>query len=97
MQIGESNILDGIMLNDYKCSVNDIEYECVDKGFALNEKVDIVIRPEGLIITDESVSQIKGLVTDVVFKGVHYEMTALVIDENSSIHSLIQSTVSTTR
>ena len=93
--IGESNILDGIMLNDYKCSVNDIEYECVDKGFALNEKVDIVIRPEDLIITDESVSQIKGLVTDVVFKGVHYEI--FVVDDYDGkewmIHSIYNADV----
>ena len=93
--IGESNILDGIMLNDYKCSVNDIEYECVDKGFALNEKVDIVIRPEDLIITDESVSQIKGLVTDVVFKGVHYEI--IVVDDYDGkewmIHSIYNADV----
>ncbi|MGB5822916.1 MAG: spermidine/putrescine ABC transporter ATP-binding protein [Proteocatella sp.] len=95
--IGESNIMNGAMLNDYKCLINNIEFECVDKGFGKNEFVDIVIRPEDLILVDESKSRIRGLVTDVVFKGVHYEI--IVVDEFDNkewmIHSIYNAKVDT--
>lgn len=77
--IGESNIMNGMMVEDYKCVINDVEFECVDKGFNKSEFVDIVIRPEDVVLVDESKSKIKGIVTDVVFKGVHYEI--IVVDE----------------
>lgn len=77
--IGESNIMNGMMLDDYKCIINNVEFECVDKGFEKNEFVDIVIRPEDLVLVNEDKSDIKGIVTDVVFKGVHYEI--IVVDE----------------
>lgn len=93
--IGESNIMNGVMVDDYRCLINNIEFECVDKNFNKNEFVDIVIRPEDLILVDESKSQIKGLVTDVVFKGVHYEI--IVVDELDNkewmIHSIYNAKV----
>lgn len=93
--IGESNIMNGVMSEDYRCRINDIEFECVDKGFNSNENVDIVIRPEDLIITKEDASLIKGLVTDVVFKGVHYEI--IVVDDFDGkewmIHSIYNAEV----
>lgn len=72
--IGESNIIDGIMKDDCLVSIQDVDFECVDKGFGKNEFVDVVIRPEDLYIVDEDKGKIKGVVESVTFKGVHYEM-----------------------
>lgn len=72
--IGESNILDGFMLEDYKVKFCDRIFECVDKGFNKNENIDIVIRPEDIKIVSEGEGMIKGVVTSVIFKGVHYEI-----------------------
>jgi len=93
--IGESNIMNGVMIDDYKCLINNIEFECVDKGFGKNEFVDIVIRPEDLILVDESKSLIRGLVTDVVFKGVHYEIIVVDKFDNKEwmIHSIYNAKV----
>lgn len=88
--IGESNIFEGVMKEDYKAVINDIEFVCVDKGFDKNEKVDIVIRPEDVIITSPDSTNIKGTVTDVVFKGVHYEI--IVVDEFDNKEWMIHST-----
>lgn len=77
--IGESNIFSGVMIDDYRSLINNVEFECVDKGFEKNEPVDIVIRPEDVVIISAQDAKIKGLVTDVVFKGVHYEI--IVVDE----------------
>lgn len=72
--IGESNILDGVMYKDFLVEFLGNEFECVDKGFEHNEKVDVVIRPEDIRILDVEQSKISGIVESVVFKGVHYEM-----------------------
>lgn len=77
--IGESNIMNGMMAEDYKCVINNVEFECVDKGFEKDEFIDVVIRPEDVLLVNEAESKIKGMVTDVVFKGVHYEI--IVVDE----------------
>lgn len=77
--IGESNIMNGMMAEDYKCVINNVEFECVDKGFEKNEFIDVVIRPEDVVLVEETEAKIKGIVTDVVFKGVHYEI--IVVDE----------------
>lgn len=87
--IGESNIFSGIMVEDYKCLINNVEFECVDKGFKSNQPVDIVIRPEDVVITEAAGAKIKGLVTDVVFKGVHYEI--IVVDEYDQKEWMIHS------
>lgn len=72
--IGESNILDGIMLEDYSVLVAGHKYTCSDKGFAKNEPVDVVIRPEDIKVVASDQSHLSGTVTNVVFKGVHYEI-----------------------
>ncbi len=72
--IGENNIFSGIMHEDYLVSYEGIKLKCLDKGFAKNEEIDMVIRPEDVKLVDAEDSAIKGVVTDVVFKGVHYEM-----------------------
>ena len=72
--IGESNILPGVMLEDYKVRFDDITFDCVDFGFRENEKVDVVIRPEGIDIVDVKDGKMTGEVLSVLFKGVHYEI-----------------------
>lgn len=72
--IGESNILDGVMYEDFLVEFLGNEFECVDKGFDHNEQVDVVIRPEDIKIIDSEKAKISGIVESVVFKGVHYEM-----------------------
>ena len=72
--IGESNILDGIMIDDYKVEFSNVTFECVDKGFNKNEKVDVVIRPEDIEITTVEKGMLSGKVISVTFKGVHYEI-----------------------
>lgn len=71
--IGESNIIDGIMINDYEVMFEDKKFECVDHGFDKNELVDVVIRPEDLDIVSKDEGKLKGVVKSVLFKGVHYE------------------------
>ena len=71
--IGESNILDGIMKKDMLVSFADGDYECVDSGFAENEPVDVVIRPEDIKLSNKP-GRLMGTVNSVVFRGVHYEM-----------------------
>lgn len=72
--IGESNIFDGLMLEDYKVEFCDRVFDCVDKGFEKNEEIEVVIRPEDLKMVDPEKGMLKGKVTSVVFKGVHYEI-----------------------
>lgn len=96
--IGESNIFSGVMLDDYKALINNEEFVCVDKGFNKNEPVDIVIRPEDIVIVPEKDSKIKGLVTDVMFKGVHYEIIVVDNFDNKEwmIHSIYDAKVDST-
>ena len=72
--IGESNILSGTMIDDYKVMFDDIIFDCVDYGFKKNEKVDVVIRPEDIDIVDVKDGKMTGEVLSVLFKGVHYEI-----------------------
>ena len=72
--IGESNILDGVMLEDDLVQFCGTEFQCVDEGFGTNEPVDVVIRPEDIMIVGEDVGMLTGTVQSVIFKGVHYEM-----------------------
>ncbi len=71
--IGESNILDGIMHEDYVVEFFNRKFKCLDKGFAPMEPVDVVIRPEDVDIVPKDKGQLKGIVTGVTFKGVHYD------------------------
>lgn len=72
--IGESNILDGIMLEDRKVSFAGHVFECVDAGFGKRTPVDVVVRPEDVDIVPEEKGMLKGVVTSVTFLGVHYEI-----------------------
>ena len=71
--IGESNILDGIMHEDYVVEFFNRKFKCLDKGFAPMEPVDVVIRPEDIDIVPPEKGQLRGVVTSVTFKGVHYD------------------------
>lgn len=76
--IGESNILNGMMIRDNLVRICNTEFECVDEGFGENIPVDVVIRPEDLYIFPVSEkAQLIGTVQTSIFKGVHYEMTVL--------------------
>ncbi len=72
--IGESNILDGVMLEDYKVRFSNQQFKCLDKGFEKNEKVDVVVRPEDVDIVDPENGMLVGDVTSVTFKGLHFEI-----------------------
>lgn len=73
--IGESNILNGTMIEDRKVSFIGHEFPCVDEGFGENVPVDVVIRPEDIYMTHKlEAAQFTGVVKSCVFKGVHYEM-----------------------
>ncbi len=72
--IGESNILDGIMLEDYSVRFAGHSFHCLDSGFGRNTPVDVVIRPEDIKVVEPDSTLIVGDVTAVTFKGVHYEM-----------------------
>lgn len=73
--IGESNIIDGIMHEDYLVEFCGKSFKCVDKGFKNDEEIEIVIRPEDIKMVKPEEGMLKGEVTSCVFKGVHYEMT----------------------
>ena len=77
--IGESNILDGIMLRDKRVSFAGHVFDCVDFGFEPKEPVDVVVRPEDVDIVPEEKGMLKGVVTSVTFLGVHYE---IIVDIN---------------
>ena len=72
--IGESNILDGVMLRDELVSFAGQRFVCVDRGFAPNESVDVVVRPEDVDIVAPKDGMLRGTVTSVTFLGVHYEI-----------------------
>lgn len=77
--IGESNIVDGIMLEDYKVRFSGHTFECVDAGFEKNQKVDVVVRPEDVDVVSSDKGMLQGIVTSVTFKGVHWE---IIVDIN---------------
>ena len=72
--IGESNIIDGIMMEDNSVQMYGKKFSCVDKGFAPNEPVDVVIRPEDIDIVPVEQGQLAGTVTNVTFKGMQYDI-----------------------
>ena len=72
--IGESNILDGVMHEDFSVEFSGMRFQCVDKGFKKDEPVDVVIRPEDIDVLPEGQGMLSGKVTSVTFKGVHYEI-----------------------
>ncbi len=86
--IGESNIIKGKMIEDYKVEFQGHIFDCVDKGFEKNEEVDIVVRPEDIKLVRHE-GMINGLVTNEVFYGVHHEMSVDV----DGVEWIIQSTI----
>ena len=72
--IGESNIVDGIMLADKSVRMSGHTFECLDGGFGKNEPVDVVVRPEDVDVVAPEKGMLTGTVTSVTFKGVHYEI-----------------------
>ena len=72
--IGESNIIDGIMLEDKKVRFSSHTFDCVDGGFEHNEPVDVVVRPEDVDVVPVEKGMLTGKVSSVTFKGVHYEI-----------------------
>lgn len=72
--IGESNIVDGVMNEDFNVTFSSNTFTCVDKGFSRGEAVDVVVRPEDVDVVKKEDGMLKGTVTSVTFKGVHYEI-----------------------
>ena len=72
--IGESNIIDGVMLSDYNVRFAGHNFSCLDKGFDKNEQVDVVVRPEDVDVVTPEKGMLTGQVSAVTFKGVHYEI-----------------------
>ncbi len=85
--IGESNIVEGIMKDDYLVHFDGVDYECIDSGFRRNEVVDIVLRPEDLDIVPLGEGPINGVIDSVIFKGVHYEIDVKTKDRIYTIHT----------
>ena len=72
--IGDSNLLGGVMLEDKLVEILGVRFSCVDTGFGTNRTVDVVIRPEDVILDAPGKGSLDGTVTHLIFKGVHYEM-----------------------
>ncbi|MDD3415527.1 MAG: ABC transporter ATP-binding protein [Lachnospiraceae bacterium] len=85
--IGDSNIIPGIMVKDKLVRILDADFACVDTGFGCNKPVDVVIRPEDVDLVDPSLGTITGVVTHLIFKGVHYEMEVMANGFEWLVHS----------
>ncbi len=85
--IGESNIVPGVMKDDFLVSFDGVDYECDYNGFNKNEEVEIVLRPEDLEIVKKGKGLLDGIVTSVAFKGVHYEIDVLTKDRTYTVHT----------
>ena len=72
--IGESNIIEGVMLADFRVEMAGHKFKCLDKGFGVDEAVDVVVRPEDVDVVPVENAMISGVVTSITFKGVHYEI-----------------------
>ncbi len=87
--IGESNIVNGVMIDDFKVQFNGKVFDCVDQGMKPNEKIDVVIRPEDLEITTVDKGKLVVKVDTQLFRGVHYELSTYDRDGNEwLVHSL---------
>lgn len=93
--IGESNIIDGIMHEDFLVEFSGKKLQCVDKGFDKDENIEVVIRPEDIEIVSVEEGVLHGTVTSVTFKGVHYEMMVQSNDYEWMIHSTIMKPIGT--
>lgn len=86
--IGESNIIDGIMIENYKVMFENKEFDCVDKDFGIQKPVDVVVRPEDIEIVPAIQGMLVGTVKSVTFKGVHYEMIIETPSFSWKVHSI---------
>ena len=93
--IGESNIIPGVMVRDELVNMLGQDFPCVDEGFAPNEPVDVVVRPEDVMVVGEDVGQLCGEVASVLFKGVHYEMMIRTEQYTFKVHSTTMQPVGT--
>ncbi len=87
--IGDSNIIDGLMVRDELVQLLGARFVCVDKGFGTNQPVDVVIRPEDIELVAPETGTIDGIVTHVIFKGVHYEMEVTANGFEWLVHSTV--------
>ena len=85
--IGESNIVGGYMLRDYRVEFAGVEFDCVDAGFGENADVEVVIRPEDIKIVPPEGAPIVGVVESIIFKGVHNEITVGAHGSKWTIHT----------
>ncbi|MDV7680328.1 spermidine/putrescine ABC transporter ATP-binding protein [Erysipelothrix rhusiopathiae] len=85
--IGDSNIIEGTMIEDRLVEFDGVQFECVDAGFSNNEVVDIVIRPEDIDIVDVELGKLTGVVESILFKGVHYEIVVKTEHRDFIIHT----------
>ncbi len=85
--IGESNILSAIMVKDKLVEILGARFACVDTGFGINQPVDVVIRPEDIDLVKPEEGTIEGVVTGLIFKGVHYEMDVMANGHEWLVHS----------
>ena len=85
--IGESNILPAIMVEDKLVKILGVPFQCVDVGFGRNRPVDVVIRPEDIDLVSPEAGTIQGVVTHLIFKGVHYEMEVTANNHEWLVHS----------
>ncbi|MDE6605243.1 MAG: ABC transporter ATP-binding protein [Clostridia bacterium] len=91
--IGESNILDGVMIDDYRVNIVGAEFKCVDAGFGQNTPVDIVIRPEDIEVRSKEKGIITGVIKSSMFRGVHYEMVCECNGYEFTIHSTVEAPI----
>ncbi len=85
--IGDSNILHGTMIEDRLVEILGAKFQCVDEGFGRNKPVDVVIRPEDIDLLTPEKGTIQGVVTHLIFKGVHYEMEVMANGFEWLVHS----------
>ncbi|HJC14223.1 MAG TPA: ABC transporter ATP-binding protein [Candidatus Fusicatenibacter intestinigallinarum] len=85
--IGDSNIIDGLMLQDRLVEILGAKFPCVDEGFGVRQPVDVVIRPEDIDLVKPEEGTITGRVTHLIFKGVHYEMEVAANGYTWLVHS----------
>lgn len=93
--IGDSNIISSTMVRDELVEILGAKFACVDKGFGENKPVDVVIRPEDVELVAPEQGTIQGVVTHLIFKGVHYEMEVMANGFEWLVHSTSMSPVGT--
>jgi len=85
--IGDSNIINGIMLEDKLVEVLGIKFPCADSGFGKNKPVDVIIRPEDIELVQPELGSLSGTITSIIFKGVHYEITIMANNYEWLVHT----------